>query len=187
MRYLRKVFRTLFVLVFFAGVVWLIVALDSFNDTGEGALSGAAYVSDGDTLRIADVRVRLLGIDAPELHQNCTRKNGDNWSCGQASRDLMLALVAGETVKCTGNSHDRYQRLLAHCTNGHVDLGGEMVRNGLALGEDDYLAEHIEARTNKRGMWSGDFITPRVWRDTHKGNADQSSGWIGDFLQSIFE
>ena len=32
----------------------------------------SAYVVDGDSLRCGDIRLRLLGIDAPELH-NCPR------------------------------------------------------------------------------------------------------------------
>ena len=34
-------------------------------------VTGEAEVTDGDSLRIAGQRVRLHGIDAPELHQTC--------------------------------------------------------------------------------------------------------------------
>lgn len=185
-RYLRKAVRSLSVLAFFAAVIWLIVALDRFNETGADALSGKAYVSDGDTLRIAGVRVRLLGIDAPELKQSCVNTDGDDWPCGQAARDLMMSLVANTRIQCTGDTHDRYHRLLAHCSNGQVDLGAEMVRNGLALGEADYLVELTEARTRKKGMWSGDFVTPRIWRDTNDNKPSSPSDLIDSVFRMIF-
>ena len=45
-------------------------------------ISGLARASDGDTLSILGISVRLFGIDAPELAQNCTR-GGTAWACGQ--------------------------------------------------------------------------------------------------------
>ncbi len=36
-------------------------------------LGGGATVVDGDSLEIGAVRIRLRGIDAPELRQTCTR------------------------------------------------------------------------------------------------------------------
>ena len=38
------------------------------------SLSGAAHIVDGDTLVIDETKIRLFGIDAPELDQSCTLK-----------------------------------------------------------------------------------------------------------------
>jgi hypothetical protein len=46
-------------------------------------LAGTARVIDGDTLSIADTRIRLWGIDAPERDQTCQGKNGDVYECGR--------------------------------------------------------------------------------------------------------
>ena len=43
-------------------------------------------VVDGDTLRFGAERVRLWGIDAPELSEDCTRADRSEWSCGKAAR-----------------------------------------------------------------------------------------------------
>ena len=37
----------------------------------QAQLSGAATVTDGDTLRVGAERVRLHGVDAPESKQTC--------------------------------------------------------------------------------------------------------------------
>ncbi|MGQ3468863.1 thermonuclease family protein, partial [Xanthomonas campestris] len=39
-------------------------------------LIGRATVTDGDTLTVAQQRIRLWGIDAPESAQQCTARNG---------------------------------------------------------------------------------------------------------------
>ena len=39
-------------------------------------MSGTARVIDGDTISIADTRIRLWGIDAPERERTCLGKYG---------------------------------------------------------------------------------------------------------------
>lgn len=52
----------------------------------------SAYVVDGDSLRCGNVRVRLLGIDAPELHR-CPRWRVCVAGDGRAAKaSLRLAL-----------------------------------------------------------------------------------------------
>ena len=45
-------------------------------------VTGKAQVTDGDTVKIGGMRIRLLGIDAPEQKQKCW-KAGQAWSCGR--------------------------------------------------------------------------------------------------------
>ena len=44
-------------------------------------LEGEARAIDGDTLQLGDMRLRLHGIDAPELRQTCENAAGAIWSC----------------------------------------------------------------------------------------------------------
>lgn len=43
---------------------------------------GLAVAGDGDSLRVGDNRIRLFGIDAPEIDQVCDKPSG-RWDCGK--------------------------------------------------------------------------------------------------------
>ena len=72
-------------------------------------VSGPARVSDGDTLNLTGIVVRLYGIDAPELKQTCTRGDGP-WACGQEAADKLAAIVEGQSVRCGRNNRPLRRR-----------------------------------------------------------------------------
>lgn len=82
----------------------------------------AQTATDGDTLRIGALIIRLHGIDAPELKQRC----GD-WPAGELALEALGALIAGGRLECVPKDRDRYGRTVAVCTAGDVDVGAEMV------------------------------------------------------------
>ena len=49
-------------------------------------------IIDGDTIHINNNKIRLHGIDAPELNQNCIYKE-KNWECGRDSKKYLLNLT----------------------------------------------------------------------------------------------
>src|SRR5205807_160216 len=51
-------------------------------------LVGTALVVDGDSLEISGARIRLTGIDAPEMRQTCTDARRETWSGGMAAAPL---------------------------------------------------------------------------------------------------
>src|SRR5689334_19729601 len=59
-------------------------------------VNGRATAVDGDTLRIGDTRIRLLGLDAVEFDQTCTSGTGASWDCGRDARSFLADLVKGE-------------------------------------------------------------------------------------------
>lgn len=68
-------------------------------------ITGNAMALDGDTIEMTGQRLRLSGIDAPELEQTCQRE-GTNWDCGvQVKRQLAL-LLQGAEIECTSSAHD---------------------------------------------------------------------------------
>jgi endonuclease YncB( thermonuclease family) len=150
------------VLVLLVGATFLAARLDPLPPrfTGEGR------ASDGDSLRLGTDRVRLLGIDAPELDQVCWRDNGMAWPCGRAARDQLAVLLSHGPIACSTGEMDKFGRFLATCENAFGDdLGASLVVAGFALARDGYAAEESAARSGKRGLWNGRFVDPRQWRD----------------------
>lgn len=132
-----------------------------------------SYAVDGDTLQWADRRIRLMGIDAPEISQTCQDQDGAMWLCGQQARDFLAGLMVGG-ISCETASHDRYGRALARCINqAGQDLAAEMTRQGWALAYTRYSrayeAEEQAARHGKLGIWIGSFERPEDYRRRKRG------------------
>lgn len=134
---------------------------------------GNVYVVDGDTFHMNGQKIRIWGIDAVELHQTCL-KSGQSYECGKTAR-LHLQSVIGENVPiCTAQPKSpKETRTVASCQVVGKDIGREMVKSGWALdyrhfSKGEYAAEERDARENKRGIWSGEFENPYVWRKNNK-------------------
>jgi endonuclease YncB( thermonuclease family) len=127
---------------------------------------GAATVNDGDSLTLGGERIRLLGIDAPEFNQHCTRA-GVDYACGRQSSQALRELIAGRAVSCSGWERDRYDRLLATCRAGDIDLNRKQVEAGWAIAYSGYEDAEKVARLNGSGLWAGSFERPRDWRAKH--------------------
>ena len=82
-----------------------------------GATFGTARIIDGDTIQVAGQRIRLYGIDAPEINQLCQRK-GVPWLCGIEAARTLKERIAGSAVSCTEIDRDRYGRIVAVCKVG---------------------------------------------------------------------
>lgn len=124
-------------------------------------VTGEAVVTDGDSMRIGDTRIRLYGVAAPELDRTCPRTGGGDWPCGKASRDFLADLAALGPVACEGVELDQYGRLLAECDayDGR-SINAEMIRQGMAWAFVRYAAEYLpeerEAEAARRGVWQAD-------------------------------
>jgi micrococcal nuclease len=121
------------------------------------------FAVDGDTLQIAAVgRVRLLGIDAPELAYGFDTAA----PFARQARDRLAALVVGRYVRLEtdGDARDRYGRVLAYVIRDDgVLVNAEMLRAGLARVTarqplrrlDELRRAEREAQAARRGMWVG--------------------------------
>lgn len=113
----------------------------------EDSVSGSAYALDGDTIVVEHVKVRLHGLDAPEM-KTC-------W--GKWSRLAMDRLVVGKTVRCELSSKKSYDRIVGACFVGALSLTEEMIRQGWGIEHRSYSTEYIgielEAAQNRRGVW----------------------------------
>jgi endonuclease YncB( thermonuclease family) len=123
-----------------------------------------ATVIDGDTLKLGNERIRLHGIDAPESKQRCT----DGWQAGEAARHALAGLVSAGTPSCEKVTTDRYGRTVAVCRVNGKDIGGEMVKRGLAWAYTRYsvryVPEEARARVERVGVHARTCTLPADWR-----------------------
>ena len=125
------------------------------------------HVSDGDTLWVQPlsrhkvVKVRILGIDAPEICQL--------W--GEQSLRALQSITMGRDVQVHGSHSDSYGRLLAHIfLQGH-DVGAWMVLHGHAWSyafkshHRLYETEQMVAQSMRRGIFSNSSaVQPKIFR-----------------------
>lgn len=130
-------------------------------------ISGSGRATDGDTLNMAGIVIRLHGIDAPELNQTCSR-HGQSWECGKEASAKLAQLVSGVNLRCEQRDIDDYDRIVASCKAGQVDLGQAMVEAGLAIAlpqfSERYFAAEARAKELRLGIWGGEFQLPADYR-----------------------
>jgi endonuclease YncB( thermonuclease family) len=158
-------------LLTFAILGLLVLLAARFDRTETRNLAGRVTVNDGDSITLGAERIRLRGIDAPEFDQTC-RQDGADYPCGRRARDSLVELIRGRPVSCSGWERDKYDRLLATCSAGGVDLNRAQVEAGWALAYGGYEMEQDVARQKGAGLWAGAFERPRDWREMHGGMAE---------------
>ena len=164
----RRAIEALGVFVLLIAVALVAAVLDNRSMR---ELSGTPSIIDGDTLTFQGERLRLAGIDAPELSQTC-RRNGVAYDCGQEAKRALANLATGNQTVCKGNEEDRYGRLLVRCISAATDLNAAMVRAGWAVSYGDYAREEAMARGAGAGIWAGSFEQPERWRASRGGVAE---------------
>ncbi len=86
-----------------------------------------ARAIDGDTLACGDERIRLSGIDAPEMKGKCREER----QAAKRARDRLAELIRDDLL-IRREGKDRYGRSLATVYAGGTDLGALLVYEGLA-------------------------------------------------------
>jgi micrococcal nuclease len=132
-------------------------------------------VSDGDTITVRldghTEKVRLVGIDSPELHDD----RQDYRDVAYAAKNYARSLLGGETVTLDADprqgDRDRYGRLLRYVVlDDGTNVNEIMVRKGYAHVYTRYnfalkarfkLAED-EAKRGRLGVWA---LAPGPWRE----------------------
>lgn len=138
-----------------------------------GELQGRVVdVHDGDTLTLLDSerrqhKIRLAGIDAPELGQ----------AYGRAAREHLAQRVAGTVVQVLSSKTDRYGRIVGKALVDGIDVNLDQVRAGFAWHYKQYAREQTvadrslyaaaedSARAARRGLWQEKgAVPPWEWR-----------------------
>ena len=127
------------------------------------AFSGKVVsIHDGDTITILQdkqqIKVRLFGIDAPELKQ----------PYGKKSKQFLANLIAGEVVEVDESGKDRYKRTIGTIYVNGTDINAQMVENGYAWAyrkfSKKYTAQESKAKKQGLGLWRDKPTPPWEWR-----------------------
>ncbi len=135
--------------------VFLLLILSALPlSAGEFLTGKCVGVSDGDTIRVLcnkrEVKVRLEGIDCPEMKQDF----------GRRAKQFTSAMVFGRMVHVRVVTKDRYGRSVGRVTLQGKDVSVELVRSGMAWHYRKYSNDPVlskaeeEARAKKVGLWS---------------------------------
>lgn len=123
-------------------------------------------IADGDTITVLDDtktqhKVRLFGIDAPELRQPYS----------QLAKSELSKKVYAKRVLVKWREKDRYGRILGAVTVNGKNVNRELVAEGWAwhfvrYSSSKSLAEaELAAREKQVGLWAGeDPVAPWDWR-----------------------
>ena len=133
-------------------------------------IDGKARIIDGDSVEINNHMIRLIGIDAFEIKQECFKKDNTKYKCGEQSALILATIISNQPINCTAEKKDRYKRWLATCYIGKLDINENMVLYGYAFSymSNKYKNSEKEAKKVKAGAWSGKFIYPWEWRKSNK-------------------
>lgn len=145
-----------------AVVILMLAQLSSVREVFQAECVG---VADGDTLTVLQgkrqIKLRLEGIDCPELHQ----------SFGTRARQFTSSLVFGRKVTVSAQYLDRIGRTVSRVSVNGKDVSLALVEAGLAwhyrrYSSDPLLAKaEAQARRLKKGLWSDPRpVPPWEWR-----------------------
>lgn len=119
-------------------------------------------VLDGDTVIVNGRKVRLYGIDAPELSQI----SYDKKPIGKWSRDYLAKLILGKKVKVLWIKKGHYKRIIGTIIyKENINL--TMIQMGMAIKSDfntDHLFHNVEyvAKLKRVGIF-GTFGFDKPW------------------------
>ena len=128
-------------------------------------------VVDGDTFWIDDgsikgIKIRLIGVDAPESRNTGTRTKG---YFGKESSDYLASLIAGKKIRLEYDvgHFDRYGRTLAYVyLEDGTFVNADLVKTGYATVmtvppnvkyADTFLKLERKARNQNKGLWGDSY------------------------------
>ena len=135
-------------------------------------------ITDGDSIKIRKQKIRLFGIDAPELKQTCYNKSEVPYPCGIEAKKWLEIIINKSDKKyiyCYYSERDKYNRILGECFLGEdskTNVNETMVYLGYAVAYLRYSKKYLHAQESAKsidnGLWAGTFEIPEEWRKKNK-------------------
>jgi len=148
----------------------IILFLASLNFSAAWAKEEQAYVLyviDGDTIGVSidgkEERVRLIGIDAPEIVNEKENKKAECFA--DEATEKLKELILNKNVKLVNDNisddKDKYNRLLRYVYLDDLDVNAELVKIGYARvylvfkfdKQEEYKNLETQAKLNSLGLY----------------------------------
>lgn len=144
------------------------------KDWDRPTYTGRAFIIDGDTLKINGIKIRLVGVDAPEISQKC-KTHGHIENCGEIVKLRLVQATSNEDTTCYSHGRDYFGRVLAECYVNDININKWLLREGLAVyyyNKDfkSYKILETLAKQEKVGLWDSEFQNPKDYRKQQKKN-----------------
>ena len=129
---MKKLSLSLFSIILFLSIITSAISFEKI-------ITGKARVTDGDTIKINNQKIRLFGIDAPETKQFCKEvylsflifNFKRDYKCGEKSTNALKKKIQGKNIRClVQNNKDRYRRNIGICYLKKQDMNSWLVKNG---------------------------------------------------------
>jgi endonuclease YncB( thermonuclease family) len=153
---------------------------------GKDIVAKVMLVTDGDTLDVLvageqrAIEIRLLGVDTPE----------QNESFSVQARNATRILAFDREVVIRADRVERSGRLTASVRVNGVDLGLELVRQGLACHDTAYSSDaalaqaEADAKRQERGIWGRGVQKPRCV--ARKDGSIETEGFRGNTESKLY-
>ena len=158
-----------------AGGIWTVQKCPHRQEAAASGVYRVARVFDGDTIKLENgERVRLIGIDTPETHDNpklardISRRHSDRsaqLAMGEQAARFTRDLLQDRDVRLEMDveARDKYGRMLAYVyLSDGTFINEKIIREGYAYPltippnvrhADEFVQWFNEARQQKRGLW----------------------------------
>ncbi|MCY4306384.1 MAG: thermonuclease family protein [Aestuariivita sp.] len=134
-------------------------------------ISGAAFIIDGDGLRVNGYNIRMAGLDAPEYDQPAQDLNGKWFNQGKKVKSHLIQKIGGKTVEIQTHGRDKYGRVLGTVFCNGENINKWLVLRGFATAAygRQYRAAEKWSQQKRLGMWElNQKYDPREWRQRVK-------------------
>ena len=130
-------------------------------------ITGIAFITDGDGLKVDNHIIRMAGLDAPEHDQLAQGSNGEWFNHGKRVKSALIRKIGGRNVEVVTQGRDRHGRVLGTVFCDGEDINKWLVLRGFAIAAygRQYRSAEKWSRKKGLGMWGfNQAYDPREWR-----------------------
>lgn len=130
------------------------------HDPAQGVVD---YVYDGDTIKIGKERIRLIGIDTPELNIRNKTKRPECFASEAQNHLAQKILGKNVSVKTDdiNSKRDKYGRLLGYVYDGDELINAKLIEEGFASAftvfpftkKREFVDLQKKAQKDRMGLW----------------------------------